>query len=283
MDDDTDDSFRPPNGLGYKPDRPDRRDRALYRAVPNVDALPATSYHLGIPKTFPDPMDQKSIGACVGYSAAQCARSIMVRNRHARPFTPSPVALYLWAREEGGYPEQDCGAEIRNAWRAMNKRGLPAMSNLTPRFRPEDLPDPETWLFPKKSIWVRPVSPSNAADAERRQIVSYYKLETLADVLQSLSEGFPVNFGFTVFRSFYDPYGGARKIIPMPRPGERDLGGHAVNAIDYDKPNRVIWCRNQWGPTAHEGGPDFALSFDFFAAYAGDAWTGRSIEGARPA
>ena len=26
--------------MGYKPDRPDRRDRLLFAAVPNIDALP---------------------------------------------------------------------------------------------------------------------------------------------------------------------------------------------------------------------------------------------------
>jgi hypothetical protein len=276
----SDDTFRPPHGLGLKPDSPDRRDRALYRAVPNIDALPPTSFSLGIPATFPAIMDQGVIGACTGYSFVQIMHAIMKRDGHPRPFVGSPVAAYLWGREEGGYPQEDAGAEIRNVWKMGNKRGIVPLSNLKPRFSDVDLPDQQTYLFPPKSIWIKPVTAGNLADAERRQLVNYYKLFTLADVLKCLSEGYAVNIGITLFRSFYGN-GGPRKIIPMPVQGERELGGHAVNIIDYDMPNRLLWCRNQWGPDAHEGGPDFAISFDYFNAYASDCWTGRLIEGGK--
>jgi len=276
----TEDTFQPPHGRGLRWGQEDRRDRALYKTIPNVDLLPATATATGIRDRLPPPMDQGPIGACVGYGTAQNAFAAMAKDGRRRPFIPSPVALYLWAREEGGYPQEDAGAEIRNAFKMVNRYGLPAMSNLKPRFEPRDLPDPETWLFPQTSIWIRSISPSNMADAERRQVVSYRKLPLLADMLQCLADGRPVCFGFTMFRSFYDAYGNARKIIPMPRNGERDFGGHCVNAIDYDKPARLIWCRNQWGEEAHEGGPDFALPFDFVAAYASDAWVTESVEGA---
>jgi len=275
----TDDTFTPPHGLGLRPDSPDRRDRVLYRAVPNVDLLPDTAAAQHIRDTMPPPMDQGSVGACVGYGTAQNAYAAMVRDSRRRPFLPSPVALYLWARELGGYPQEDSGAEIRNGFRAMNKYGLPPMSNLKPRFEPRDLADERTGLFPPTSIWVRPVSASNFADAERRQVVGYKKLPLLADMLQCLADGRPVCFGFTMFRSFYDAYGNPRKIIPMPRNGERELGGHCVNGVDYDKPNRLFWCRNQWA-NAHEGSPDFALPFDYVAAYANDAWVSEGVEGA---
>lgn len=271
--------FIPPRyqpGFGLRPDTPDRRDRALYAAVPNVDALPdkADCSHF-----LAAPMDQHATGSCVGYSAATVMRAIMVKDGHRRPFVPSPVFLYREARVLGGYVEEDCGSEIRNAWKAAAKLGLPPMSNLKPRFKDSDLADPTTGLFPAGSIWRRQPPPSCYADAERRQALVYYRLATLNDVLQCLADGWPVQLGFAVFRSMYGPSGPLFN-VPDPQPGEYPIGGHAVAAYGYDKPSRRVLFRNSWG-YVHENRPDFSLSFAYVAMYSWDAWCGKIIEGHR--
>lgn len=266
-------------GLGLRPDAPDRRDRALYAAIPNVDALPdkADCSHL-----LPAPMDQHVTSACVGFSAATVMHAIMVRDGHRRPFVPSPVWLYYQARALGGYVEEDMGAEIRNAWKAAARWGIAPMSNIKPRFKAGDLADPQTGLFPPNSIWRRQPAPSHYADAERRQALVYYRLATLPDILQCLADGWPVQLGFAVFPSLYGPGGQPRYHVPDPQPGERDLGGHAVAAYGYDKPSRRVLFRNSWGHS-HEGGrSDFTLSFQYVAQFAWDAWCGKIIEGHRP-
>ena len=282
MDDDTRDSFRPPHGLGRRPDTPDRRDRIMYRAIPNVDALPDTAMHLKTEATLPPPMDQGSTGSCTGFSGAAMFRSAMVRDGHRRPFVPSPVFLYGEARRLGGYYEEDAGAEIRNILKASNRLGLPPMSNLKPRFKESDLANESTYLWPKDSIWIKPPTPSLLADAERRQAIEYKAVPTLPDILQALAEGRAVVFGFMMYRSFFDAYGKAQKIISMPEKRDWQLGGHAVVAYDYDKPNRVVWCRNSWGEQAHYGGANFALPFPYMEQYASDGWVASFIEGGKP-
>lgn len=277
MADASDRRFRGAPGMGLRRDAPDRRDRLLFRTVPNVDSLPERADCSAL---LPEPMDQGVIGACVGYSAATVAYGTMIRDGHRRPFVASPVFIYREARILGGYVHQDVGAEIRNAWKAMNRIGVPPMSNLKPRFKADDLPDPQTWLFPENSIWRRKPSPSTYADAERRQALAYFLLPTLADVLQCLADGFLCQIGFAVHRSFYG-WGGPLYNVPDPEPGDRELGGHAVTAWGYDKPSRRVLLRNQWGASAHEGKPDFTLSFSYMEKHSWDNWTGRIFEGGR--
>lgn len=264
-------------GLGLIPDSPDRRDRALYRAVPDIAAQPERADCSAL---LPPPMDQSAVGACVGYSCASLFHAVMRRDGHRRPFVPSPVFLYREARVLGGYVEEDCGSEIRNAFKAANRLGLPPMSNLKPRFNEGDLAD-ESGIFPERSIWRRQPPPSAYADGERRQLVSYFKLETLPDLLQCLAEGWPAVLGFLVFRSLYG-WGGPRFDVPDPQPGDRELGGHAVCAYGYDRATQRVLFRNSWGQEAHEGRPDFTLSFAYLERYSWDCWTARRAEGFDP-
>lgn len=270
-------------GMGLRQDARDRRDRALYAAVPDIATLPPGADLTAVTAL---PMDQGPVGACTGYSGSGLFYTVMVKDGHPRPFVPSQVFLYRAARELGGYVEEDAGAELRNVLKAAARWGLPPMSNLRPRFKSSDLADSTTSIFPVDSIWRRVPSPGNYADAERRQALSYHRLgappgnSLLPDLLQCLADGWPAVLGFAVFRSFYGPRG-PWFAVPDPQPGERDLGGHAVLAIGYDMATRRVLFRNSWGPDAHEGKPDFTLSFQYVERFAWDCWTARSIEGFR--
>jgi hypothetical protein len=266
-------------GFGLRPDRRDPRDRALYSAPASIDALPAS---VDLRHLFPRLLDQKVTSACTGFSGAPMMDAVMRKDGRRRPFMPSPIFLYREARVLGGYVEEDGGAEIRNIWKVAARLGLPPMSIVERkkcRFGRADLADPETGLFPERSIWRRPPPPGVYAAAARRQVVTYHKLFTLADILRCLADGWPVQGGVALFRSMYGR-GGPRFEVPDPTSGELTLGGHAIIYCGYDKPSRKLLIRNSWGAEAHEGRPDFVLSFDYVARYGWDAWTGRGIEGA---
>lgn len=265
-------------GFGLKPDTFDRRDRALYQVIPDINALPERA---SVANLLPPAMDQDVTSACTGFSGATVLYGVMVKDKHRRPFVPSPVFLYREARVLGGYLDEDMGAEIRNVWKAANKLGIPPMSNLKPRFDKASLAQPPDYIFPEKSIWRRQPSPSTYKDALTRQAIQYFRLATLADLLKCLADGWPAQVGITVFESFYGPNGPVFH-VPDKRPNDRELGGHAIAAYAYDRTTRRVLFRNSWGPNAHEGKPDFSLSFDYLAAYGGDCWTGRLIEGGLP-
>ena len=266
-------------GMGLRPDTPDRRDRLLFQAEPRIDTLPDKPAKVAPMGAV---LDQSVVGACTGYSASTMCESVMVLDGHARPFKPSPVFLYGEARRIGGYHREDAGAELRNVMKVAAGLGLPPLSNIPPRFRPTDLPDPQTWMFPEKSIWIRDPAKSHLADAARRKALKYFRLPTLGDLIQCLADGFPAIIGFEVYRSMYG-WGGPKFEVPDPTPerGDRALGGHAVCAYSYDKPSRRVLIRNSWGAEAHEGKPDFTLSFNYLERYGSDWWTVRYIAGGK--
>ena len=89
-----------------------------------------------------------------------------------------------------------------------------------------------------------------------------------------LASGCPISFGFTVYESFESEAVAQNGIVPMPQPGERVLGGHAVVAVGYKpiKGQLYFECRNSWGeswgdhgyfwmPSAYVASPTLASDF----------------------
>ncbi len=265
-------------GLGLRHDAPDPRDHRRYAAPVAAGAVLPKSDNFAL---LPPVMDQSVTSSCVGYSGATALYATMLKDGHRRPFVPSPVWLYREARVIGGYVEEDGGAEIRNMWKAANKLGVLPASILKPRFNAASLADPQTGIFPENSIWRRNPSPSAYARAERRQVIRYMRLNTLDEVLACLSDGWPVQFGFLMYRSAYG-WNGPLEHIPDPGPNDRQIGGHAVVAAGHDNASRRIFCRGSWGADAYEGKPDFSMSYANFNANAWDVWVGQWAEGGKP-
>jgi hypothetical protein len=73
-------------------------------------------------------------------------------------------------------------------------------------------------------------------DATNHQVLTYWSVRQTLDQLKAcLADGYPVVFGFTVYESFESPRVAKTGIVPMPGPGERALGGHAVMAVGYEE------------------------------------------------
>jgi len=260
--------------------------RIMASAPVNINALPERA---SVDLQMPPVMDQKMISGCVGWAYVQCENQNRVASksgRGRRPAVLSPAFVYRECRvidelNEPGSLEHDWGTYVRNAWKVGNKLGAPLASNYPPKFDAENFADPkQDWVFPPKSVYRKAPTRWIYDDAEKRQALNYLRCTTLAEVLQSVAQGYAVQIGFTVFRSFYGDTG-PRFMIPMPSRGEAALGGHSVCVVAYDRTGAEPWfeCRNQWGIDAHEGKPNFRLPFRYFdAGYVSDLWTGRAFE-----
>ena len=94
-----------------------------------------------------------------------------------------------------------------------------------------------------------------------------------------LAQGFPFVFGFTVYESFESQQVAQTGVVPLPQPGERVAGGHAVLAVGYNDAERRFIVRNSWGARWGMQGY-FTMPYDYLANrnLADDMWTIRRGE-----
>jgi C1A family cysteine protease len=99
--------------------------------------------------------------------------------------------------------------------------------------------------------------------------LAYYRIADLNQIKQTLSQGYPVAFGFTCFQSLWDPQVTETGYIPYPEPDERAIGGHAVLAVGYvdtdeqDMGGGLVIVRNSWGTGWGQQGYGF-LPYAYF-------------------
>jgi C1A family cysteine protease len=105
--------------------------------------------------------------------------------------------------------------------------------------------------------------------------IDYRAISQNLDQLKSaLIEGFPVVFGFSVYESFESEEVAKTGYMPMPKPNEKILGGHAVAIVGFDNSKKIFIVRNSWGSGWGDKGY-FYMPYDFIVNpnMASDFWT----------
>jgi len=186
--------------------------------------------------------DQDRIGSC-GSHAGVGLMEYFQRRAFGKHLDMSRLYLYKTARDLLGL-KGDQGSTLRAIMTAMVRYGVP----------PESL-----WPYDISKFDDEP--PDDVCTAALDfQATRYYRLDsrrgstrqTLRHILKVLTAGLPVMFGFTVFSSM-PGLGDGIGDIPMPRYGDKVVGGHAICAVGFDR-NRMIGkyegallIRNSWG------------------------------------
>jgi C1A family cysteine protease len=119
-------------------------------------------------------------------------------------------------------------------------------------------------------------SATSYQDAKKHRISSYYRIETLSEMLACLADGYPFVFGFAVYESFESDRVARTGIVTMPKKDERQLGGHAVMAVGYNQKVKKFLIRNSWGRNWGINGY-FTMPFEYLESLADDFWTIRKI------
>jgi C1A family cysteine protease len=213
---------------GWRPDTPDMRDHLL--AVAPARKLPAsTSLRAQMPAVY----DQGQLGSCTANSIGAILELNERRQKEKDAATPSRLFIYYNERVMEGTVSEDAGAEIRDGIKSVAQVGAP----------------PETsWPYDPMKFATKP--PAKAyTEAKKHQALRYARVAQDAIALQTvLVGGEAISFGFTVYSSFETGVG-SDGVVPMPQPGEKVLGGHAVVAIGYKpiKSQLYFECRNSWG------------------------------------
>jgi C1A family cysteine protease len=214
---------------GWVPDLPDQRDKRYSAPEQVLKVLPPK---VDLRAQCPPVYDQGQLGSCTA-NAIGAALQFNQMKQNETAFAPSRLFIYYNERVMEHSISEDAGAMIRDGIKSVATIGAPP-----------EIPD---WPYDIKQFKTKP--PSNAyTDAKKYQALLYQRVDQQIDQLRGcLAAGFPFVFGITVYESFESAAVAKTGTVPMPKPSEKTLGGHAIMAVGYnDKLKRFI-IRNSWG------------------------------------
>jgi C1A family cysteine protease len=175
--------------------------------------------------------DQGDLGACTAFSLGKGLRETLLRMEGQSVQSLSALYLYYKEREAEGTVNEDAGSTITTGIQVLKAHG--ECLDATMPYRPESFKD----------------KPNEAAEREAAgyEIGDYTPLNGLAELKAQLATGRPAVFGFTVYHSFMGEAIAKTGMMPMPRPKEKEEGGHAVLVVGYDDDRQVLIIKNSWG------------------------------------
>ena len=233
---------------GWKQQAPDGRD---YLAVPNmVKTYPDTQ---DMRPEMPPVYDQGHLGSCTANAIGAAVQHRCLRQKYKWAFTPSRLFIYYNERDMEGHTDSDAGANIRDGMKSINTLGV------CPEAEADgSLP---TWIWPYSdddhTFKMKP-PPQCYTDAVLHKSLTYAAINLDREsVLQTLSDGNPIVFGFLVHQSFESQKTKDTGIMQVPGFQLFDpiLGGHAVMAVGYllnhpmgdQRVKDWVIVRNSWG------------------------------------
>lgn len=231
--------------------------------LPISNKLPAS---VNLRNQMPPVYDQGNLGSCT--AQAFCGLIGYVQPR----FNGSRLFLYYCERVLGKTVDIDSGATLLEGIQALQKNGV-CLERL--------------WPYIISKFAVKP--PDNCfKDALNHQALKIQNINSssLSAMKNCLAyglrgpgspggpKGLPFVIGFLVYSSFESAQVAKTGIVPMPKPGEQPLGGHAICVVGFDDSKQWFICRNSWGTRWGIGGY-FYMPYAYFLdpKLASDAWT----------
>jgi C1A family cysteine protease len=244
---------------GWLPDRPDHRDK-LYAAI----AAP--------PKKLPKSVDlratcspvenQGDLGSCTANALFGNLEFLERKAGHAVTDL-SRLFVYFNERVLEGTVNEDSGAFLRDGIKTLVKQGV-----CTEKKWPYNI-----------AQFTRKPSASCYKQGRDHQITSYHRILTIREMKMCLAEGYPFVFGFTVYESFESDQVAKTGRVNLPKPNEKDVGGHAFMAAGYDDASKRFLIRNSWDTDWGMKGY-YTMPYDYLADrnLSDDFWTVRAFE-----
>jgi C1A family cysteine protease len=247
----------PVRNFGWLPDLPDQRDLLYSAPGEYLQALPP-QVDLRKNDKFPPVYDQGQLGSCTANAIAGALQFDELKQKEPGSFEPSRLFIYYNERVIENTVSSDSGARIRDGIKSVGSTGY----------------CPETeWPYDITKFADQPPD-TCYQDAKKYKAVKYQRvIHLLSQMKGCLAAGSPFVAGFSVYESIRNSEVEKTGDIPLPRLGERLLGGHAVLIVGYDDTRRVFILRNSWSDGWGNGGygtlPYIYLGSPFLAS---DFW-----------
>ena len=241
-------------GLGCLKDPIDKRDFHLTRLPPRLRVkLPAKiDYTSGMSAVS----DQGDEGTCVGFASVDGMKEYQELKEWKKDVQLSVRYVYTEARKLDFWPSDE-GTSIRSAMKVLCNKGVP----------PEDC-----WKY-KPHQADKPCK--NAKElAKPYRIERYVTLDTTDEMRESLFVNGPFVGGVDVYECWEKPSVDRTGVIPMPKKGERLLGGHAICIMGYDDKKKRFKFKNSWSADWGEKGYGY-IPYAYVEKYGSDHWSGK--------
>lgn len=225
----------------------DERDFVYAAKAVGAVSLPTSA---DLRNDCPTVFDQGQLGSCS--ANAGCANLVMLLKA---PVTLSRLYMYYKERELEGTINEDAGAQMRDICKVAAK-GV-----CEDKYMPYDI-----------TKFAQAPSAEAVANATFKA-GSYHSVKGLQEIKRVLAvDKHPVLMGMEVFESFESEAVAKTGVMPMPKAGEQNLGGHAVLIVGYDDKKQCLIVRNSWGAEWGDKGY-FYMPYQFVnKGYAFDFW-----------
>jgi len=246
-----------PRPFGTHPDIPDHRDHKFQVPVRFKRSRPAA---VDLRPFFPPVYDQGKLNSCSANAIAAAIWFDEIKEDAPEPWSPSRLFIYYNERAREGLAAKNAPVSLRDGYKSVAKRGVC---------------HEREWPYRQKRFAAKP-PPRCYRTARFHRMTRYFRLRReLLHFEACLAEGYPFTMGISVYESFKSRKVARSGVVPLPRRGEKHLGGHALLVVGYDRRRRRFLVRNSWGEGWGLGGyclmpypyllnPD--LAWDFWTA-----------------
>ena len=213
---------------GWRRDLPDVRDYQ-YKVTRGVDLpqevdLRREEFHV---------VDQSTLGSCVGCGVANIHHAMQVIQNKPVHFYPSRLFIYYNARVLLGTVNYDSGATIRDGIKTIVKQGACKE---------------EIWPYVISKYRCKPPSQCYENGLLNQAIVYESVAQDLYSLKYTLSQGFPIVGGISIYSSFESDDVARTGMVPMPTlSNESLLGGHCVSFFGFSDKKQCFIGMNSWG------------------------------------
>lgn len=246
--------------LGWVKGRPDRRDMFYSAARSTLTAIPAR-IDLEESGLLPPVYDQGMLGSCTANAYATMYRYVRLK-LGIEDTDLSRLFLYYESRKVLGTLDSDSGAIIRDVLKVGAQVGVSREKH---------------WPYEISKFRDTPIKKAYKNALKHQGLIYLRVIQSISQIKSCLAEGFPFEFGFTVYESFDSI--GSDGIMPFPKDNEKDIGGHAVVGIGYDDATGRVKCRNSWDKSWGKDG-NFFMPYSIIVDpnMSDDFWTLRQVE-----
>ena len=234
--------------FGNVPDKPDKHDK-IYSS-PRKEILD----NVDLREQMSTVEDQRTYPTCTSNAVIGLIEFLQLKNNNTQNM--SRMFVYYHAQKLDSKAK---GTSIRSALKAIENDGVCPESQ---------------WPYIRQNMTHIPNKVAYEL-AKNNKIINYYRVvselprqdEKINQIKTALSEGYPVVFGTTIFKSFMKIK--RNGIMKMPSLNEEIIGNHAMVICGYTQTHFIV--RNSWGKKWGDNGYLY-MPFEYFNKYPYSTW-----------